>query len=53
MALYGLKRSYVYKRACVDGWRRIYDERTGRPYVKYHIDDIDESLGRDPVGSVG
>lgn len=48
MAVYGIRRSYVYKLACVHDWRRVYGEMfSGKPYVKYHIDDIDKVLGED------
>jgi hypothetical protein len=49
MEVYGLRKSYVYKLACIHKWRRIYGDRaaSGRPYARYHIDDIDKVLGSD------
>lgn len=49
MECYGLRRSYIYKLACNHKWRRVYDVVAGggRPYVRYHVDDIDKVLGQD------
>lgn len=42
-ALYGVRKSYVYKLACVHSWRRVKVSTS----VRYHIEDIDDALGRD------
>lgn len=43
MHCYGVRKSYVYKLACIHEWRRV---KVGTS-VKYFIDDIDKVLGRD------
>lgn len=44
---YGLRKSYVYKLACIHQWRRVYDDNrgVGKPYARYHMGDVAEVLG--------
>lgn len=42
--VYGVSVGYVYKLACLKRWRRyVLDGKT-----RYHRDDVDEVLGKDP-----
>lgn len=41
--VYGKKRSYVYRLACLHGWQRV---RLGRE-VYYDLRDVDQVLGHD------
>lgn len=45
MEEYGIRKSYVYKLACVHNWRRMYEPGTHKPYVRYYRDDIAIVLG--------
>jgi len=51
---YGVRKSYIYKLACNHDWRRVYERvSSGKPYVKYHEEDVHDVLGRSVLGRSG